>query len=232
MNIAEKSVVWQQFRFQFPMIICAVWVIISQWELIKSTLKMWWRWKDLRYYPPERRNYVKIFSVFVVAFFLTILANSFWQEELVKKQQQQTEEKLLEEKLITQEELEKKRKEIAENSSRKKKRKFSLEFFDFVFVVILAPIIEECLFRHLIFEIFNKNSFFPYILSGLGFIFFHWKGGLLNFTTISLLIITYLPMTILFIYAYRKGKWNITYPIFFHLLWNLIAFSYGARIFN
>jgi membrane protease YdiL (CAAX protease family) len=32
-------------------------------------------------------------------------------------------------------------------------------------------------------------------------------------------------MTIFFIYAYRKSKWNITYPMYFHFLWNFMVFT-------
>ncbi|CAJ0832425.1 9721_t:CDS:10, partial [Entrophospora sp. SA101] len=80
--------------------------------------------------------------------------------------------------------------------------------FSFITVVLIAPIVEECVFRYLIFEIFNKNNPLAYICSGLGFIFLHWGGGVLNFTTIGFLLLSYLPMTIFFIYAYRKKKNN------------------------
>jgi membrane protease YdiL (CAAX protease family) len=91
----------------------------------------------------------------------------------------------------------------------------------FVFVCIVAPLGEECVFRYLIFEIFSKNNPFAYAFSALGFIFLHWAGSahmLFNLTTITLFLLTYLPITIILIYSYRKSKWNITYPIFLHFL--------------
>jgi len=91
---------------------------------------------------------------------------------------------MLEEKVITQEQLDKERKEFAKRERERereragqpkevKKETPSIYLFNFLFIVILAPIIEECVFRYLIFEIFSKNNFLAYIFSGLSFIFLH-----------------------------------------------------------
>jgi membrane protease YdiL (CAAX protease family) len=74
-------------------------------------------------------------------------------------------------------------------------------------MVIIAPLGEECIFRYLVFEIFGKKNPLAYLISALGFIFFHWLGpalggGLLNGTTLQLLFLAYLPMNIFFIYVY------------------------------
>ena len=87
---------------------------------------------------------------------------------------------MLEEKVITQEQLEKEKKEALERERERerrpqevKKEPVSIYFLNFAFIVILAPIIEECVFRYLIFEIFSKDNPLAYIFSGLSFIFLH-----------------------------------------------------------
>jgi membrane protease YdiL (CAAX protease family) len=93
--------------------------------------------------------------------------------ELREKCQQEEEAKMLEEKLTTQEEL---------NEKKPKKKEVKKEnipfysispFFAFIAVVIVGPIIEESVFRYLIFEIFSKNNLLSYILSAVAFIFLH-----------------------------------------------------------
>ena len=80
---------------------------------------------------------------------------------------------MLEEKAITKEQLEKEQKEAIERAREVKKEPVSIYFLNFAFIVILAPIIEECVFRYLIFEIFSKDNPVDYIFSGLSFIFLH-----------------------------------------------------------
>ena len=237
MNIAEKTPIWTQFKFQLPMLICAIWVIAMQRKLIWSTLKMWWSW-GFSNWPPERIEYLKISGVGVVAFIVSILGGKYYRDEVVVKQQQEVVAKMLEEKIITQEDLEKqtKKEQERERVQNSKKKSVNLPFYNispffcFITVCLIAPLGEEAIFRYLIFEIFDKKIL-AYICSGLGFIFFHWMGptlgfggGLLNFTTLKFLLITYLPMTIFLIYAYRKSKWNITYPMYFHMTWNCLVF--------
>lgn len=140
------------------------------------------------------------------------------REELILKQQIEFQKTAIAEQLTTKEELkqEQKKQEIKYNKfvTEKKREPSSIPFYDisplfaFLSIVIIAPIVEECVFRYLIFETFGKNNVFPYLFSGLSFIFLHWQGGIFNFnlTTIGYLLLTYLPMTIFFIYAYRKSK--------------------------
>ena len=243
MNITQRLLVWNQFKFQLPMIICAVFVIVSQRKLIWNTLKSWWSW-GLSNWPRERINFTIMLVVGIVTFGFCLLINKAWKQEIVEKQQQEVVAKMLEEKVITQKQLdEEKQKAIERERERQpqevKKEPVSIYFLNFAFIVILAPIIEECVFRYLIFETFSKDNPLAYIFSGLSFIFLHWLGptlgvggGLLNFTTIKFLFLTYLPMTIFLIWVYRKSKWNITYPIYFHFLWNLVAFLLGFRLLS
>jgi Type II CAAX prenyl endopeptidase Rce1-like len=153
-------------------------------------------------------------GVGVAAFVLSSLVVKERQKVLVE-QQQQVIDKMLREGLITPKELEEiKQKEIELAKEREKlgKKQVNLPFYSispifcFISMVIVAPLGEEAVFRYLIFEIFGKKNPFSYLFSGLGFIFFHWLGptlgfggGLLNFTTIKFLFLSYLPMTIFFI---------------------------------
>ena len=112
MNIVEKTAIWTQFRFQLPMIICAIWVITSQRKIIWNTLKTWWNW-GFSNWPEERINYLKIFGVGVVAFVVSSLVTKE-QIKLEAECQQETVAKMLEEKIITQEDLDKEKQKEAE----------------------------------------------------------------------------------------------------------------------
>src|SRR5438067_7310750 len=117
-----------------------------------------------------------MFAVGVATFGFSLLTNKAWKQEIVEKQQQEVVEKMLEEKVTTQEELEKVQKEAVERERQTqgvKKESVSIYLLNFAFIVILAPIIEECVFRYLIFEIFDKDNPLAYIFSGLSFIFLH-----------------------------------------------------------
>jgi membrane protease YdiL (CAAX protease family) len=121
---------------------------------------------------------------------------------------------MLEEKTITPQELQ----SLQEKEKQKQelgKKKTPLPLYDispilcFVLVCLIAPLGEECVFRYIIFEIFDKKNPLAYILSGGSFIFLHWLGpaqGLLNFTTFKLLLLTYLPFTAFLIYVYRRSN--------------------------
>ena len=121
---------------------------------------------------------------------------------------------MLEEKVITPQELQ----EAQEKNSKKQelgKKETSFPLYNvspllcFILVCLVAPLGEECVFRYIIFEIFDKKNPLAYIVSGGSFIFLHWLGpvqGLLNFTTIKLLLLTYLPVTVFLIYVYKKSN--------------------------
>lgn len=184
---------------------------------------------------------LKIYGFGVLDFLLSgFLFQAFGGSKLIEKQKEKIVEKMHEEGLVDVKTKQQKLQEIKKTVSEPSKKSINPLLFyvihpiiSFIAIVLIAPIAEECVFRYLIFEIFRKDNPLAYIFSAIGFIFIHWMGsasGLLNFTTIKLLLIFYLPMTILFIYAYRKSKWNITYPIFFHLLWNLLAFISAISI--
>jgi len=40
---------------------------------------------------------------------------------------------------------------------------------------VVAPLVEECVFRYFIFEILGKNNPFSYFASYLTFTFSHWQ---------------------------------------------------------
>ena len=84
---------------------------------------------------------------------------------------------------------------------------------------VLAPIIEECLYRFFIFEILGKNNPFSYLLSYFTFILAHWQVRGENFVS---LFIQYSVATIGFIWIYQKSNWNLIYPIILHSLVNVV----------
>ena len=124
MNIVQRLLVWNQFKFQLPMIICAAWVIVSQRKTIYSTLKKWWNW-GFGNWPQERINFLIMFAVGSVIFGLSLLANKAWRQEIVEKQQQEVVAKMLEEKVITQEQLDKERKEFAKRERERERERES-----------------------------------------------------------------------------------------------------------
>ncbi|MCE8162829.1 MAG: CPBP family intramembrane metalloprotease [Candidatus Moeniiplasma glomeromycotorum] len=247
MNITEKAALWTQFRWQLPFLIVAGWVIINQRKIIWATLKTWWSWGwegwGFKHWPSERIKYFVIIGIGVVTFLVSTILGRQWREKLTLQQQQQVIEKMKEEKLITQEQIDKEvelerereRERAAQRSGKKLKKPVNFPFyqisplFAFVSLVIIAPLGEECVFRYLVFEIFGKKNPLAYPVSAVSFIFAHWigptiGGGLLNGTTFQLLLLNYLPMTIFFICAYWISDWNLTYPLYFHFLWNLMVF--------
>lgn len=241
MNILNQQLLWETLRIHIPMLICAAWVIKIQKKLIWGTLKRWWSWsREWRNWTKERKDYMIMFALGAILFIFALSTHNI-RKNLAEKQKQETVERMLEEKVVTREELAeqlKKSQETAKENQELGKKQNPLPLYDaspvlcFVLVCIIAPLGEECVFRYLIFEIFDKNKPLAYIFSSMFFIFLHWTGpaqGLLNFTTIQLLMLTYLPLTFFLIYTYRKSKWNITYPIYFHFLWNLFVFLLTIR---
>jgi len=231
MNINDKITLLHHFKYILPMIVCAICVIISQGKIIGKTLKAWWNWGfDLLNWTSEKTNYLLMLIAFVITFVICFSPPYHQKrEELATKQQEELIVKSIEDKVMNEWELIKfqQSKNLKENSSFQKN---SLPFYSisplfcFLAICIFAPIIEECVFRYLIFENFGKKNPFTFLFSGVSFIFAHWQTSLLNFTTINYLLLNHLPMTTLFIWVYWKSKWNITYPIFFHMLWNTTVF--------
>lgn len=96
---------------------------------------------------------------------------------------------------------------------------FKLPVYSIISMVIIAPIIEECMTRAILKDTF-KTSFIYYLLSALTF------GGLhlLNATSILevLYLIPYGALGFVFAIMYKKSN-NIWTSIFFHFFHNLIA---------
>ncbi|RHZ36972.1 CPBP family intramembrane glutamic endopeptidase [endosymbiont GvMRE of Glomus versiforme] len=84
---------------------------------------------------------------------------------------------------------------------------------------VIAPIIEECLYRFFIFKILGKNNPFSYLLSYFTFILAHWQVRGENFVS---LFVQYSVATVGFIWIYKKSNWNLAYPIILHSLVNIL----------
>lgn len=93
--------------------------------------------------------------------------------------------------------------------------------------VILAPIVEEILFRGIVFGTIRKKSrILAYIVSAVAFSFYHlWQYFAAAFDwQLFLYVLQYLPGSIALAFCYERGR-SIYAPIFLHMLINLIAVS-------
>ncbi|MCE8159145.1 MAG: CPBP family intramembrane metalloprotease [Candidatus Moeniiplasma glomeromycotorum] len=83
---------------------------------------------------------------------------------------------------------------------------------------ILAPLVEECIFRYFVFALFGKKNYFAYFFSFFAFILAHYHWG----ENIPVLFIQYSVATVAFIYVYKKSNWNLLVPMVLHSLVNLL----------
>jgi len=88
----------------------------------------------------------------------------------------------------------------------------------FLGMCILAPIVEEFIFRYFIFQIFGRKNPFSYLFSYLTFILAHYHRG----ENILLLFAQYSVATWGFIYIYQKSNWKLLSPILLHSLVNFL----------
>jgi membrane protease YdiL (CAAX protease family) len=71
----------------------------------------------------------------------------------------------------------------------------------FLGLCVLAPLVEECIFRYFIFKIFGKKNPLAYFCSFFTFILVHYHWG----ENILLLFFQYSVATLGFIYIYKKS---------------------------
>ena len=83
---------------------------------------------------------------------------------------------------------------------------------------VLAPIIEECIFRYFIFYLLGKKNPFSYFFSFFSFVLahYHWEEN------IWVLFFQYSAASLGFIYVYGKSRWNLLAPILLHSLANFL----------
>lgn len=96
-----------------------------------------------------------------------------------------------------------------------------------VVTVLLAPIVEEVLFRGVVFGTIRKKSrLAAYIVSTLIFAFYHiWQYLLIGFDPkIFLYLLQYIGPSIALAWSYENSK-NLWTPIFIHMLINFISVS-------
>ena len=100
----------------------------------------------------------------------------------------------------------------------------SFPFLMVIVTVIFAPIVEEILFRGLIFgTLYPYNRIFAHIVSGFIFGFIHIMGAIMNGQVSEwFLIFPYMFMGWILSYLYEKCD-NIIVPILSHGMMNLIA---------
>ena len=97
----------------------------------------------------------------------------------------------------------------------------------FVGTVILVPVVEETLYRGLVFaSIYNKNRILSYIISTLAFAVLHVYGYIGTYPPAQLLLclLEYIPAGICLAFAYARTD-SIWTPILIHMAVNAIAVS-------
>lgn len=98
--------------------------------------------------------------------------------------------------------------------------------------VFLAPIVEETLFRGVVFgTIRKKNRVAAYVVSALLFSVYHvWQyffGGFSWSLVISML--QYVPASLALCYCYERGK-SVWAPVFMHMLVNFVSISVSINL--
>lgn len=99
--------------------------------------------------------------------------------------------------------------------------------------VILAPVIEECLFRGLVFGNLRRCSrVLAYAVTALGFSAIHVVGylGVLSPLEVALSALQYLPATLVLCGLYEQTD-TIWSPILLHAVINLINFLFWSLLF-
>lgn len=100
----------------------------------------------------------------------------------------------------------------------------------FAVAVLMAPIVEECLFRGVIFgTIRQKSRFWAYLASVLLFSLYHvWQYALVYAEPRYLLsALQYVPVSIALTYCYDRTQ-SIWPPVFFHMFINALSMSVMA----
>lgn len=93
--------------------------------------------------------------------------------------------------------------------------------------VLMAPLVEECLFRGVIFgTIRQKSRFWAYLVSVLLFSLYHvWQYALVYAEPRYLLsALQYVPVSIALAYCYDRTQ-SIWPPVFFHMFINALSLS-------
>lgn len=94
----------------------------------------------------------------------------------------------------------------------------------FILICLIGPIIEEFVYRYLVFRFFDKDTWAPYLFSFFTFVLIHFRGDY-SFEGISKLFLTHGFSAVAFIFIYKETDWNLFFPILFHCLVNFIMFS-------
>ena len=93
--------------------------------------------------------------------------------------------------------------------------------------VLLAPIVEEILFRGVVFGTLRKKSrLLAYVVSSVFFSIYHlWSYLIYSFNPVLLLfLVQYVPAGIVLAWSYERGR-NVWCPVFLHMLINYISIS-------
>ncbi len=100
--------------------------------------------------------------------------------------------------------------------------------FIFLGTIILAPLLEEIVFRFSLINIFTNNqpskSYLPYIISALIFTCIHDTSIFTNFSASSVVnFLTYFNLSLVLVLIYKKSHHNLLLVILIHAFNNFLA---------
>ena len=96
----------------------------------------------------------------------------------------------------------------------------------FFLICLIGPILEEFIFRYLIFKYFDRKAWSTYLFSFLSFILWHVGEGNFSFTTLENFFVPFAYFGIsalLFTFIYKETNWNLFFPILLHSLVNFVV---------
>lgn len=104
---------------------------------------------------------------------------------------------------------------------------FNYKLLGFIMVAIMAPFVEEIIFRYFVFRGSQKafNTVWAFVITVLSFAGVHYLSSIMDGTLVEDLksVLSYLVPSFLMTFLYYKNK-NLATPIMFHMMYNGIQF--------
>lgn len=104
-------------------------------------------------------------------------------------------------------------------------------FLSLISLCLVGPILEEIIFRYLVFRIFDKNTWTPYLISFFSFVLWHWHFDKFpSLERLFWLFACYGSASVVFSFIYKESNWNLFFPILLHCLMNLVALLFKIKV--
>lgn len=112
---------------------------------------------------------------------------------------------------------------------------FQYKFVGFLMVAIMAPFVEEIIFRYFVFRGCQRwlNTIWAFVITVVSFAGIHYLSSIMAGTLVEDLksILSYLVPSFIMTFLYYKNK-NLATPIMFHMLFNGIQFLLMIAAFS